>query len=351
MKLSVNVRVLVATVVLLLVPNAWATWGTTFKSLGTDPTIGEASCLPLGGGTVLCAMRSQQHTMMINQFAAGAWSGWTSLPGIITSDPSCANDKNGHIVCGVTNENSSLGVLVYDGTTWSSFQDSGVQISLNPSCAFYRSGRVLCSARSLTGSLTGAVFDGTAWGAFINAKATLIGAPGCASDSDRDVICLMMGIDANGLQNMLVNRFIGSKWEAFLTLNGNGADGATCVDIGVPGQVDCFIRAVNTVVYVNHFKSGTWSTSNWTGWVALTSNVASKTGCGLVSAGSIACAWIDLNDSLMYARTFDGTNWSSYVKVGTKPSSGGPSCSGLKNGKVLCVVVGVNTRAQSVVGP
>lgn len=341
---------LVAIATLLLIPAAWATWGTSFKSLGADPTVGEASCV-LFNGNVICAMRSQQHSMMVNTFASGTWSGWTTVSGIITSDPSCANNKNGLLICGVTDQNNSLGALVYDGTTWSSFVDSATKISFNPSCAVYRAGKVLCSARAVNGSLTGATFDGITWGTFITSKATLIGGPGCASDDDRDVICLMMAIDPSGLENMQVNRFIGGKWEAFLVLNGNGADGAACFSMGVKGQVDCFIRAINTAVYVNHFKSGTWTTSNWTGWGALTNNVAPRTGCGEIGAGQLACAWIDIDKSLMYARTFDGTNWGAYTLVGVKPSIGGPACSDFGNGKVICVVVGANTQAQSVTGP
>jgi hypothetical protein len=350
MKPRVKVWLYGLVAVVLLASSAWADWGTKYKSLGVDPTVGDASCVQFNGN-VVCAMRSQQHTMMVNQYSAGAWTGWTSVPGVITSDPSCANDKNGHLMCGVTDVNSSLGVLVYDGSTWSSFQDSGTKISLTPSCSFYRSGKVLCSARAVNGSLTGSVYDGTAWGKFISAKGTLIGSPGCASDDDRDVICLMMGLDANGLENMLVNRFIGSKWEAFLTLNGNGVDGATCVSMDAKGQVDCFIRAINTVVYVNHFKSGTWTTSNWTGWLALTGNAGAKTGCGVLAAGSLACGWIDIDKGLLYTRVFDGTNWGSYTLVGTKPSIGGPECSAVSNGKVICVVTGANTQAQSVTGP
>lgn len=350
MNLRVNVCLVALLVVSLTVPSAWATWGTSFKNLGPDPTVGEASCTSFGGH-VVCTMRSQQHSMMVNTFASGAWSGWTSLPGIITSDPSCADNKNGLLICGVTDQNNSMGTLTYDGTTWSSFQDSGTPISSNPSCAFYRAGKVLCSARTVKGALTGATFDGTIWGKFITASGTLIGGPGCASDDDRDVICVMMGIDSSGLENMLVNRYIGSQWEAFLTLNGNGLDGATCVSMGVKGQVDCFIRAINSAVYVNHFKSGTWSTTNWTGWQALTNNVAARTGCAQVDTGQLACAWIDVDKGLMYARTFDGTNWAAYTLVGTKPSIGGPACAQVSKGKAVCVVVGANTQAQSVVGP
>jgi len=351
MKSRITLCLVAMFAVLLLVPASWADWGTSFKSLGKTPTIGDASCVSPASGQVWCAMRNQQHTMMVNEFTSGAWSGWTNLPGSIASNPSCASDQLGHIMCGVVNDQSSMGVIEFDGTNWGAFQDSGIVTSLDPSCSFYKKGKVFCAVRSVAGALTGSLFDGTAWAKVVTAKGvTITTAPGCASDSNGDVICEMLGM-VNNLQVIEVNRFIGTKWEGFLTLPGNGADGATCTSLGTKGQVACFIRAINTVIYGDQFKSGTWTTTNWTGFVALTSNSEQKSSCGQVSSGSIACAFINQSDSLMYARTFDGTNWGSYLKVGTVPSIGGPSCSGLSSGNVLCVVIGTNTQAQSVTGP
>jgi hypothetical protein len=53
---------------------------------------------------------------------------------------------------------------------------------------------------------------------------------------------------------------------------------------------------------------------------------------------------------LMYADTFNGTNWTGYIKVG-QLSIGGPACTTLANGRVVCVVVGIDSKVYSVTGP
>jgi hypothetical protein len=116
--------------------------------------------------------------------------------------------------------------------------------------------------------------------------------------------------------------------------------------------VVCFDRAYNTAIYANMFKSGIWQNSNWTGWRGITGgSIGPRVSCAMPSAGSLACGILYLVDSFMYAATFDGTNWSSFAKMGTKPIIAGPACGVLSSGKVLCAVVGLNNQALSTTGP
>jgi hypothetical protein len=340
---------------LLLIPSAWATWGTSFRSLGKTSTIGEPSCVELAAKQVVCVAQSPQSTLMANLFSNSAWSGWTNLAGAVSSDPSCLNDGTGNVVCGVRSGTNSLVVTVFDGTTWSAFIDSKGQIFSAPSCALLRNTKVLCAARSQTSGLGNALFTTTTstWGSFKSVAATLTSGPGCAGDNDGDVICAMNGLPTAGNDTIIVNRFDGAKWEGFLTLQGSiSGSSPSCTPLGVKGQVVCFDRANNLAIYYNLFKSGTWGNSNWTGWHGITGgNIGPRVSCAMPSAGSLACGILYVPDSFMYAATFDGTNWTSFTKVGTKPISGGPACAGFASGQVLCTVVGLNNQAGSVTGP
>jgi hypothetical protein len=354
MKHSIFAYLMVFACTLLLIPSASATWS-GFRGMGTTPTIGEPSCVQLAAQQVVCVTRSQQSTLMTNEFSNSAWSGWTNLAGLVTSDPSCVNDGAGNVVCGVRSGTNTLVATIFNGTKWSAFIDSKGQIFSAPSCALLRNSKVLCAARSQTSALGNALLNTTTstWGSFKTVAATLTSGPGCAGDNDGDVICAMNGLPTAGNDTIIVNRFDGSKWEGFLTLQG-GISGSSpsCTSLGIKGQVVCFDRANNLAIYANMFKSGLWSTSDWTGWRAITGgNIGPRVSCAMPSAGTLACGVLYVVDSFMYAATFDGTAWTAFTKVGTKPISAGPACATLSSGKVTCSVVGLNNQTSSTTGP
>ena len=107
MKPRVLNYLLALAITLLFIPPASASWS-GFRSLGKTPVVGEPSCAQLGADEVMCVARSQQSTLMANQFSSGAWSGWTNLSGTVTSDPSCVPDGADNIVCGVTIDRKSV---------------------------------------------------------------------------------------------------------------------------------------------------------------------------------------------------------------------------------------------------
>jgi hypothetical protein len=355
MKHRIFAYLVVSAATLLLIPSASATWS-GFRSLGKTPVVGEPSCVQLAASEVICVARSQTSTLMANEFSKGAWSGWTNLTGTVTSDPSCVNDETDTIVCGVTSATNTLAATMFNGKSWSSLNDSGGLIASSPSCALLHAGKMLCGARSLNGALTTSVFNGTTWSKFSTQTATLISRPGCTGDGDGNVICEANAI-VNGATNTIANLFDGLKWQGFLTLNGYFIDKPFCLALGAKGSVEgkvwCFALGGNDVMWVDGFNGNGWSGGDWGGWQQGITGLVypAGAGCALITAGSIACGFANVQDSLLYANTWNGNNWTGYVKVGGSPIIAGPSCATLASGKAMCVVVGVNNQALSVTGP
>jgi len=361
MKRRIFAYLVVSAATLLFIPSASATWS-GFHSLGKTPVVGEPSCVQLAASEVMCVAQSQQHTLMANEFSKGAWSGWTNLTGSVTSNPGCVNDGAGNIICGAISAKNTLAALVFNGTAWGSFVDSGQQsfsdtyeAAAGPSCAMLHAGKVLCGIRNQASTLVASVFNGTTWGHFSTIATSATTPAGCTSDDNGDVICIADAI-VNNLNSTVVNRFDGAKWNGLLALsNLPSSANPVCLALGggtSAGQVDCFVDGFNsTAAFVTHFNGGVWQLSDWSGFAQVSGNVTPRTSCGLLSTGSIACAWINIQDSLLYENTFNGTQWTGYVKVGGPPIIGGPACTAFATGKAMCIVVGLNNQASSVTGP
>jgi hypothetical protein len=75
-----------------------------------------------------------------------------------------------------------------------------------------------------------------------------------------------------------------------------------------------------------------------------------KGSCAVVASNQIVCGVFGVTDSALWVDEFNGTSWSSFTRLG-QTTVGNPSCTTLGGGKVLCAVVGVNSKVSSIVGP
>jgi hypothetical protein len=57
-----------------------------------------------------------------------------------------------------------------------------------------------------------------------------------------------------------------------------------------------------------------------------------------------------VNDNAFYADVYNGSSWSGFTKIGGT-GVGSPSCAALGTGQVVCVVLGIDNKLTSVVGP
>jgi hypothetical protein len=90
---------------------------------------------------------------------------------------------------------------------------------------------------------------------------------------------------------------------------------------------------------------GQWVTGAPTAvWVEMTNNA----NCTTQAAGQLVCGVVYV-DNAFYVDVYNGS-WSTWTKVGGT-RIGIPSCAALGTGQVVYVVMGVDNKLTSVVGP
>ncbi len=339
---------LVLSSALLMTPAAWASWG-TFISTGNANGIGSPSCAPASTGQVACAVRSSKSAMMVNTFNGASWGTWKSLTGTVVSDPSCTSDGKGNVFCAATASNGDLEVSILKAGVWSTATTVTAALYSAPSCAEYVAGEVLCTARSASGGLTWSLYNGTSWSAFASLTTSTVSAPSCTSDDNGGVIC---AVYTTGYAT-LMNRYSAGKWEGFLNLSGIGSGNALdCVFWQAPGEVACFGKGYGSSIFVTTFNGLSWIVGDWSDYFDLEGSTNDNAGCALQAVGQLVCGAIGIGvgNAAFFADVYNGSVWEGWAEIGGT-GTGTPACSPLGTGQAVCVIMGVNNKLSSVVGP
>ena len=70
----------------------------------------------------------------MQHFNGSTWSGWQSLGGAVTSNPTAATDAGGTFAL-VRGPDNALWVQHFNGSTWSGWQSLGGGLSTDPAAA------------------------------------------------------------------------------------------------------------------------------------------------------------------------------------------------------------------------
>jgi len=284
---------------------------------------------------------------MVNEFNGTAWgTSWTSLAGTVSSDPSCTSDGAGKVMCAAVASSGNLLWSIFKGTIWSAPATVSAALYSAPSCAQYNTGQVLCAARSLSGGLTWSVYNGTSWKAFANLATSTESAPSCTTDNNNGVIC---GVYTTASAT-LVNRYAGGTWKGFLNLSGIATSVPDCTSMNSAGNVVCFAEGIDNGIYGTRFNGGAWMLSSWSGYGGIGGSVIANVSCTRQSPDLLVCGALDPTDNALWSDVYNGSNWSGWSKVGGLGINS-PACAPLGTGQVVCVVLGINNKLTSVVGP
>jgi hypothetical protein len=334
--------------VLSFTPSAWGAW--KFVTTGTTAGIGNPSCAEASAGLVACAVQSSKNTLMVNQFNGTAWGKWTSLPGAVSSDPTCTGDGAGNVFC-ASEAGGSLLVTIFNGTTWTKPAKVAGALYSQPSCAEYLAGQVLCMARGSGGNLTWSLYNGSSWSKFasLGVSTSAFSAPSCTTDNNSGVICAVF---TTGYAT-LVNRFASGAWEGFLNIGGITAGNPDCTSLNSSGQVVCYGESYTSAIYGSRFDGRGWASGDWSTYSALGGEVNTNASCTSQAAGQQLCGVYGVGatyKNAFFVDIYNGSGWSSWSQVGGT-GVGIPACAPLGGGQVVCAIMQPNSQLTSAVGP
>jgi len=154
----------------------------------------------------------------------------------------------------------------------------------------------------------------------------------------------------------LVNRYAAGAWEGFLNIVGVAGGEPDCTSMNSDGNVACFVEGAESLgIFGTRFDGGGWTLADWSSYGGLGGEVSANASCTSQAVGQLVCGAYGVgvtDDSALFANVFNGSGWSDWTKVGGT-GIGTPACSplGTGTGQVVCVVMGINNKLTSVVGP
>jgi hypothetical protein len=77
--------------------------------------------------------------------------------------------------------------------------------------------------------------------------------------------------------------------------------------------------------------------------------VNENAGCANQAAGHLVCGVIAI-DNALYGNVYTGS-WTGWTKIGGSEVGTAPACAPLGTGQAVCIVLGINNKLTSVVGP
>jgi hypothetical protein len=106
--------------------------------------------------------------------------------------------------------------------------------------------------------------------------------------------------------------------------------------------------------FCNRFRRGQLGHGQLDHHGNLGGEVNDNASCTSQATGELACGVIGqpTPGNAFYADVFNGSSWSGWTLIGGGGTGiGSPSCAALGSGKVVCVIMGLNNKLTSIVGP
>ena len=237
------------------------------------------------------------------QWTGSGWTSWTSLGGVLASDPDAAASGGDRLDVVARGSDWAIWLRTRSGGAWTGWQSIGGIASSGPSIASLGSGRLEVFARGLDGALWVNSFSGggSGWSSL-----------GGLLASDPDAVAVgpdRVDVVARGLDDALwIRRRVGGTWQPWQRIGGLLSSGPTITATG--DRVDVFARGRNLAVY--HTWSG--GGGGWAPWdmgLGLLSGAPDATWRG----GSLDTFQRGL-DGAVYQFYWAGTSWSSAVRWG-----------------------------------
>jgi hypothetical protein len=266
--------------------------------LGDGP--GAASA---GPGAVDVFARGQDDGLWFRRSQAGAWGGWSTLGGRITSSPAAASRGPGLLDVFARGGDGALWTRHFDGSAWGPWRSLGGILSSGPA-AVSSAGTLHVFARGADGAVWTRRFDGSAWSPWSSRGGLIRGAPAAASPADGQLVVLARGGD----DALWGQTFDGTAWGSWVALGGliTSAPGAAASG---PGQVEVFARGGDNALWTRRSDTGLW-----TPWSTLGGGLTSPPAPVSAAEGTVD-VFARGRDAALWTRN-RSTSWSPWTTLG-----------------------------------
>jgi peptidoglycan hydrolase-like amidase len=280
-------------------------WGLFSNWFTTDASNGPGAVSPSPGRTDVF-VRGSDGALWTRTQVGASFGPWTSLGGLLTSDPDASSWGSNHIDVFARGVDGAVWHrATVDGTNWSAWDTLGGSVTSSPTAVSWGTGRIDVFARGGDNGLWGNAFSNGGWSGWYPLGGVLIGDPDVSSWAPGRLDVFVRGLDS-ALWHIA---FTGSGWVPWQGLGGRLSSGTSAVSWG-PNRIDVFARGTDNALW-----STVWNGSAWLPWYTLGGGVASDPDAAAPGFARLNVV-VRGQDGSMWENSFNGSAWSAWFGIG-----------------------------------
>ena len=237
--------------------SGWSGWA----SLGGHQMKGNPTVMFYGTSMNVFALDTNNVPYEDTWTTKNGWLGWTSLGNYMASDPGAVS-FGGKLYLVFRGGDNVPYVDVFNGTSWSGFSSLGGSVSGNPSVLNYAAESELdVYFNTSVSQIWKTTYNGSSWGSWTNMGSGYVGDPYITTyGNDLEVY-------ARGTDNQIYTRYwsySSQSWSGWASLGGRLASGPYALQYG-SSELDVFATGTDGKTYKDTFTP----TNGWGGFSAL----------------------------------------------------------------------------------
>ena len=277
--------------------------GSSLALLAPRPQPVSAAATAQASGRLDVFGRGLDNALWYDTFDGGSWTGWRSLGGRISAEPSAVTYGDGRIDVFARGKDYSLYRLSFDGS-WGGWERLGAVLASGPAAVTSSAERVDVFAVGLDGTLWQKTSIAGVWSRWRSLGGGFKSNPGAASSAPGQISVFGRGLD----DAIWTRSFDGAGWSAWRSLGG-GFTSAPGVSSWGSGRMDVFGAGLDHALWHRSFTG-----SGWTAWESLGGVISSDPSAASTGVGSIDVFARGL-DAAMYHTAFNGS-WTGWARLG-----------------------------------
>jgi uncharacterized protein YvpB len=275
--------------------------------LATLPAPAAAAVVSSSPNRLDTFIRGADNALWRKSWNGSGWSGWQSLGGLLSSEPTAVASAGGRIDVFIRGADFALWHRVFDGTTWGGWRSLGDRLVSGPAVASSAPGRLDLFAVGADLSLLYKFSSdsGSSWSAWSSLGGQLTSNPAAVSWAAGRIDVFGRGSDAA----LWHKSYDSGAWQGWQPLGGGLTSGPGVSSWG-PNRLDVFVVGTDRAVWHRW-----WDGVSWKGWQPLG---------GILTSDPFAVSWgmgrVDAfargSDGQMWHLAWDGARWNGWQPLG-----------------------------------